>query len=88
MGAEGSVFVQHVEHLEAVLLADGVVVPIVGRSHLEAAGSKIRSDVVVEDYGHFASADRNPHVQAVQCLVARVFGINRNGHVTHDGLWA
>ena len=27
-------------------------------------------------------------MQAVQRHVARVFGINRNGHVSHDGLWA
>ena len=88
MGAEGSVFVQHVEHLEAVLLADGVVVPIVGRGHLEAAGSEVGRHVVVEDDGNLASAHRNPHMKAVQGLVARVFGINRKGHVSHNGLWA
>ena len=88
VGAEGSVFVQHVEHLEAVLLADGVVVPVVGRSHFEAAGSEIGRDVVVEDDGHFASADRNPHVHAVQCCVALVLGVDGHRHVAHDRLGA
>ena len=88
MDAEGSVFVQHVEHLEAVLLADGVVVPVVGRSHFEAAGSEIRGHVVVEDNGHFASANRNPNVHTVQRRVAHVFGVDGYGHVTHDGLRA
>ena len=88
VGTQGSVFVEYVEYFESVLLADGVVVPVVGRSDFEAAGSEIRGHVVVEDDGHFASANRNAHVHAVQRRVAHVLGVDGYGYVAHDGFRA
>ena len=81
--AERAVFVQYVQGFQAVLLANGKVVPVVCRGHFEATGTKVQRHVLVGNDGNEPTAHGNPHPFAVQRQIPLVLGVYGNGHVAH-----
>ena len=87
-GQDGGVLVQHVDQRQAVALADFVVVEVVGRGHLHAAGTEFRVAVVVGDDRDAATHQWQLDKLADQRLIAFVFRVNRNCAVTQHGFRA
>ena len=81
-----AVGVEHVDDFEVVLLAEFVVVRVVGGGHLQATGSELAVDVLVEDDRDAASGHGNDGPLAVQVGVALVLRVNADGRVGEDGL--
>ena len=81
-----AVGVEHVDDLEAVLLAEFVVVGVVGGGHLEATGSELAVDVLVENDRNAASSHGNDGPLAVQVGVPLVLRVNADGRIGEDGL--
>ena len=66
--------------------ADLVVVHVVRRGHLQAAGTEVHLHVIVLDHGDFAVDERNQDLLAAQPVVALVVRVHADGGVGHDGL--
>ena len=78
--------VDDVDHFEVVAQADLIVMDIVRRSHLQAAGTEIHFDVVVFDHGDLPVDQRDQHLLAAQPVVALVSRIDTDGGIRHDRL--
>ena len=65
---------------------DLVVVEVVRRRDLDAAGAERRIDVVVGDDRDLALGERQAHPPADQVAVALVVGVHRDGGVAEHGL--
>ena len=66
-------------------LADFVVVKIVGRCNLDAAGAKIRIDIVVANNGNIPVRQRQANGLADQVAIARVLRVNRDSSIAEHG---
>ena len=86
--AEGGIVVEDVYGLEVVLLAEHIVVDIVGRGDLQAACTKLDIYIFVLDDGDDAAHNGHNHLLALQPLVLWVVGVDAHGYVAHDGLRA
>ena len=84
----GAVFVEDVDGVEVVGLAEHVVVLVVRRGHFEAAGAEVDVDVAVLNYGHHAAYQRHHNLAAAEPGVLGVLGIDAHGGVAHDSLGA
>ena len=83
---ETAVVVDDFEHLEIVPEPYGVVVDIVRRGHLEAAGTEVHFHIVVLDDRDFLVYQRDEHFLAAQVVIPFVGGVYADGGVGHDGL--
>ena len=81
-----AVGVEHVDDLEVVLLAEFVVVRVVGGGHLEATRSELAVDVLVEDDRDAPAGDGDDGPLAVEVGVAFVLRMDADGRVGEDGL--
>jgi len=79
---------EDVEQRQFVALADRIVVEIVRRRDLDAAGAEGRVDVFVGDDGNRAARQRQRHMQADEILVAFVVGMHGNGGIAQHGFRA
>jgi hypothetical protein len=68
-----------------VALADRVVVEVMRRRDLDAAGAEFEIDVAVGDDRDFAIGQRQLHHLADHVLVAFVFRMNHHGGVAEHG---
>ncbi len=84
-GQHEGVLVEDVQQRQVVSLADFVVVEVVGRGDLHAAGTELGVAVVVGDDRDAATNQRQFDVLADQCLVALVVRVDRHGGVTQQG---
>ena len=84
--AERAVVVEDVYALQLVLLAQHIVVHIVGRRHLQATRTELHVHVVVLYHGNHSAHKRHDNFLALQPGVFRVIGIDTHGRVAHDGL--
>ena len=73
---DAGVIVENVDAVQIVALADGVVVEIVSRGDLDAAGAELGVHVAVADDGDFASDKGQPRAGADQVAVARVVRVH------------
>ena len=88
MFVQGAILVQNINYIEAMLLANRKIIPVVRRRHFQAARAKIRRHILVRDDGNLHPSQGDPNMQAMQCRVALVFRVDRNGAVGHDGFRA
>lgn len=89
---------QHRDLRQVVALADGVVVEVVARGHLDHAGAEFTVDVRVADDGDLAplggvqriglARQRQAHGPADQVGVALVFRVHHDGRVAQHGFRA
>jgi len=79
---------EDIEQRQLVALADRVVVEIVRRRDLDAAGAEGRIDVFVGNDGNRAARQRQGYMQADQILVALVVGMHGNGGIAQQGFRA
>ena len=84
----GSIFVEDVDRLEVVCLAEHVVILVVGRSDFQTAGAEINLHISVLDNGNFAVDKRHNHFFAFEPGVFGVFRVYAHSSVAHDGLRA
>ena len=70
-----------------MLLAQHVVVHIVGGSDLQAARTKLDVDIIILDDRDDAVDQRHYDFLAAQPLVLGVGRVDAHGGVAHDGLW-
>ncbi len=82
------VLVEDVDQRQLVALADFIVIEVVGRGDLHAAGAEFQVDVVVGDDGDQAVDQRQHDVAADQALVAFVLGMDRDGGIAEHGFRA
>src|SRR5690606_19587646 len=87
-GQHGGVLVEDVDQRQVVALAHFVVVEVVGRGDLHAAGAELAVDVLVGDDGNQAVDQRQQHVAADQVPVALVFRMHGHGGVAQHGFRA
>ena len=81
-----AVVVDDLEDRQVVAQADLVVVHVVRRGHLQAAGTEVHLHVIVLDHGDFAVDQRDQDLLAAQPVVALVVRVHADGGVGHDGL--
>lgn len=84
-GQHEGVLVEDVQQWQVVALADFIVVEVVSRGDLHAAGTELGVAVVVGDDRDAAADQRQFDELADQCLVAFVVRVDRNGCVTQQG---
>src|SRR5690606_17515426 len=87
-GQHGGVLVEDVDQRQVVALADFIVVEVVGRGDLHAAGAELGVAVVVGDDRDAAAHQRQLDVAADQRLVALVFRVHGHGGVAEHGFRA
>ena len=80
------VFVEDIDGLEIVLLAQHVVVLVVRRSHFETAGTEFDFHIPVFDYRNDAVHQRNNHLAPLEPCVFEILGIDAHRCVAHNGL--
>jgi hypothetical protein len=85
---DGGVGGEDVDHLQAVTLAHFVVVEIVRRGDLHAAGAEGGVHVIVGNDGNAAAAQGQLHELADQVLITLVIGVHGHGGVAQHGLGA
>ena len=86
--AQGAVVVEDVDARQVVLLAQHVVVHVVGRCHLQAARTELYVHIVVLDDGDDTAYEGHDDFLALQPLVLGVGRIDTHGRIAHDGLRA
>ncbi len=87
-GQNGSVLVEDVQQRQVVSLADVVVVEVVGRGDLHAAGAELRVAIVVRDDRDATAYQRQLNELADQRLVALIVRVHGNGRITEHGFRA
>src|SRR5437773_3120724 len=73
---------ENADRLEAVALADLVVVEVVPRRDLHAAGAELRINIVVFDYWNGSPGERQPDAFAHQTGKSLVLRIDGNGDIS------
>ena len=82
-----AVVVEDVDGLQAVFLAQHVVVHVVGRGDLQGSRTELDVDVRVADDGDRAADERHDDAGVGgQILIARVVGVDAEGRIAEDGL--
>ena len=84
--ADGGVVVEDVDALQVVLLAQHIVIHIVGGSDLQTARTELDVDIVILDDGDDTVDQRHYDFLAAQPLVLWVGRVDAHGRVAHDGL--
>ncbi|MDT4793166.1 hypothetical protein FQZ97_256800 [compost metagenome] len=84
-GQYGGVLVEDVDQRQVVALADFIVVEVMGRGDLHAAGAELAVDVVVGDDRDTPAHQRQLDEGADQRLVALVFRVHGHGGVAEHG---
>ena len=87
-GQDRRVLVEHVQHRQRVALAEFVVVEVVRRRDLDAAGTELRIDIGVGHDRHQATRDRQAYRAADEMAVALVIRMHGHGRVTEHRLRA
>lgn len=82
---DAGVLVQHVDQRQVVALAHFVVVEVVGRGDLDAAGAEFRVHIVVADDGDFPAGDGQLDGLADQVLIALVFRVDGDRRIAQHG---
>ena len=88
LGEHLGVLVEDVDQRQVVALADFIVVEVVGRGDLHAAGAELGVAVVVGDDRDTPAHQRQFDVAADQRLVALVFRVHGHGGVAEHGFRA
>ena len=70
-----------------MLLAEHLVVLVVGRGNLEATCSELDVDIAVLDDGDDTAHQRHDDLVALKPGILGVFGIDAHGRIAHDCLW-
>ena len=78
--------VHHLEHLQAVSLAYLVIVAVMGRGHLQGAGTELHLGMLVEDQRDDPVSQRQPDADPGQVTVALVIGMHRHTGIAEHGL--
>ena len=78
--------VDDLEDRQVVAQADLIVVHVVRRGHLQAAGTEVHLHVIVLDHGDFPVDQRNQDLLAAQPVMTFVIRIHADGGIGHDGL--
>ena len=86
--AQRGIVVEDVDGLEVVLLAEHVVVHVVGGGHLEATRTELDVDIVVLNDGDDAAYEGHDDLLSLEPSVLRVVRVDAHGHVAHDGFGA
>ena len=86
LGAHVGVQGEDVDHRQVVALAHFVVVEVVGRGDLHAAGALLHVGVFVGDYGDQTVHQRQQYVLADQRLVTGIFRVHGHGGIAQHGL--
>ena len=76
----------HVDHRQSMTQSDFIVVEIVRRRDLDAAGAERRVDVIVADHRDVALGERQAHLPADQVPVALIVGMHGDRGVPQHGL--
>ncbi len=85
LGEHRGVAVEDIDQRQVMTLADLVVVEVMRRGDLHAAGTELEVDVVVGDDRDQAVDQRQHDVTADQALVALVLRVHGDGGVTEHG---
>ena len=80
-----AVVVDDLEDRQVVAQADLIVVHVVRRGHLQAAGTEVHLHVIVLDHGDFPVDQRDQDLLAAQPVMALVVRVHADGGVGHDG---
>src|SRR5690606_33230295 len=88
LGQHGGVLVEDVDQREVVTFAHFIVVEVVGRGDLHAAGAEFAVNVFVGDDGDQAVDQWQQHMAADQVAVALVFRVHGDGGVAEHGFRA
>ncbi len=81
-----SVIVDDFQHGQVVPQADFIVVHVVRRRHLQAAGTEVHLHVIVLDHRDLPVDERDEHLLAFQPEMPLVLRIHADGGIGHDGL--
>ena len=84
-GIYAPVIVQHPDHFQMMPQSDLKVVGVVGRRHLDAAGTKIHFRIVIRDNRDFLVHERQNDIFSNNILVALVSGIYADTAVAQHG---
>ncbi len=76
---------ENVVHRQVMTLADLIVIEVVCRSNLDAAGTELRLNVVIGDNRNTAANDGQNQFLANKMLVTIIIRMNGNGAVTEHG---
>ena len=85
---DARILVEDVDHLKVVVLADGVIVGVVGGCDLERAGTEGAVDIFIRNHGNAPAQDGHQHVLADVLLVAFVLGVDGYGSIAQNGFRA
>ena len=88
VGVHRAVRVHHIDDREVVALADIKVGTVVSGGDLQDARTEIFLDGRITDDRNLGAREGAPDVLADEVLVAFVVGVDRNGGVARNGLWA
>ena len=83
---QASAVVDDIDDREVVTQADLIVVSVMRRRDLEAAGTEIHLDIVVLDDGYLLVDERDKDFLALHPEMALVIGVDADGGIGHDGL--
>ncbi len=78
-----AVLVEYVYRIEIMALSQHIVVLVVCRGHLQAAGAELYVDIAIFDYRHHAADKRHHHFFTLEPCILRVFGVYAHGSVAH-----
>ena len=78
--------VDYFQHREIVAQTDFVVVHVVGRGHLEAAGAEIHLHIAIFYNWYFLVDQRNKHLLPTQVTVTLIGRIDAYCSIRHNGL--
>ena len=88
MLVERTVIVEDVDRLQLVLLAEHIVIDVVGRSDLEASCPKLYIYILVLDHGDSTPYEGDDEALASEEVIALILGVDTHSGVSHDGLGA
>ena len=88
MLVERTVIVEDVDRLELVLLAEHIVIDIVGRGDLEAPCTELYIYILVLDHGDSTSYEGDDEALASEEVIALILGVDTHSGIPHDGLGA
>ena len=83
-----TVVVEDVDRGQVVLVAEHVVINVVGRCHLQTACTELHLDIFVHDNRHGATNEGHDNLLALEPLIAFVVGVDTDSGVTEDSLRA
>ena len=88
MLVERTVIVEDVDRLELVLLAEHIVIDVVGRGDLEASCTELYIYILVLDHGDSTPYEGDDEALASEEVIALILGVDTHSGIPHDGLGA